>query len=123
MRQIGGIFSKLLWLWMAVHMLWVGSEFPQILEEKPVAGYTLSEKKIPSSFLKRMKTLPGIPDKKMTQEETADYPDYVPLGLKERTKLPPVSGIPSDKVIPFEEINRPQFRPDRHYPPPKASFS
>lgn len=123
MRQISGVFSKLFWLLMAFHILWVGSEFPEILEEKPVSGHVLSEKKLPaSSFLKRIKTLPGIPQK-MTQEETLDHPDYVPLGLKNRTALPGFVPGPSDKVIPFKEINRPQFHPDRHYPPPKACFS
>lgn len=120
MKQISGVFSRLLWLLMAFHILWVGSEFPEALEEKPVTGYTLSEKKLPaSSFLKRIKTVPGIPDK-MTQEETSDHPDYAPLGLKNRTTLPGSVPAPSDKVIAFEEINRPQFLPDRHYPPPKA---
>lgn len=108
---------------MAFHMLWVGSEFPRALEEKPVAGYTLSEKKLPSSsFLKRIKTLPGIPEN-MAQEETLEHPDYVPLGLKARAALPGSVRVPSDKVIPFKEINRPQFRPDRHYPPPKPRRS
>lgn len=123
MKQSGGIFSNLLWLLMAFHMLWVGSEFPQVLEEKPVAGYTLSEKKIPaSSFLKKMKSLPGTPEK-MTQEESMEHPDYVPFGLKPRPSVPWSVRVPSDKVIPFKEINRPQFRPDRHYPPPKPGFS
>lgn len=123
MRQISGFFSRLFWLLMAFHILLVGSEFPEALEEKPVSGYTFSEKKLPaSSFLKKIKTLPGIPEK-MTQEEASEHPDYVPLGLKNRTTLPGSVPGPSDKVIPFEEINRPQFRPDRHYPPPQACFS
>lgn len=123
MKRVSGFFSKLFWLLMALHILWVGSEFPQVLEEKPVAGYTLSETKLPvSSSLKRIITLPGIPEK-MTQEETLEHPDYVPLGLKNGTRLPDSPRVPSDNVIPFKEINRPQFRPEGHYPPPKADRS
>lgn len=123
MKQIGSIFPRLLWLLMAFHMLWVGSEFPQVLEEEPVTGYTLSETKpLPSSSLKRINTLPGIPEK-MTQEETLEHPDYVPLGLKARTALPGSVRVPSDKVIPFKEINRPQFQPDRHNLPPEVFHS
>lgn len=123
MKQTSGVFSKFFWLLMAFHILWVGSEFPEAMEEKPVSGYTLSEKKASaSSFLKRVNNLPGIPDK-MMQEEILDHPDYVPLGLKERMPLPGCAAYPSDKVIPFKEINRPQFLPDRHYPPPKPGFS
>jgi len=123
MRQISGIFSKLFWLLMAFHILLVGSEFPEILEEKPVSGYILSEKKLPSSsFLKKIKALPGIPEK-MTQEETMEHPDYAPLGLKNRTELPESVQVPSDKGIPFKEISRPQFHPDRQDLPPEALHS
>lgn len=123
MKQVSGFFSRFFWLLMAFHILWVGSELPQVLEEKAVDGYTLSETKLPvSSSLKRIKTLPGIPEK-MTQEETFEYPDYVPLGLKSGTRLTGSPIVPSDNVIPFKEINRPQFRPEGHYPPPKAGRS
>lgn len=108
---------------MACHILLVGSEFPEAIEEKPVAGYTQSETKLPpSSFLKRIKSLPGIPEK-MTQEETLEYPDYVPLGMKNGTRMPGSVPVPSDKGIPFKEINRPQFHPDGHYLPPEVFHS
>lgn len=108
---------------MAFYMLWVGSEFPQVLEDEPVAGYTLSENKLPaSSFLKRINHLPGIPEN-MTQEESLDHPDYAPLGLKPGTAMPCSVRFPSDKVIPFKQADRPQFRPDGHYPPPEFRLS
>ncbi len=108
---------------MACHILMVESEFPEVLEGKPVAGYILSEtKQPPASFLKRIKSLPGIPEK-MTQEETLEYPDYVPLGLKNRTRLPGTAPVPSDKGIPFEEINRPQFHPEGYHLPPEIFHS
>lgn len=123
MIQIRGFFSKLFWLLMALHLLLLSSEFPEVLEEKPLAGYILSEKKLPaSSFLKRIKSLPGIPEK-MMQEETLEYPDYVPLGLKNRTELAWSADILSGKGIPFKEINLPEVHPDGHYPPPEVSFS
>lgn len=123
MRQTGRFISKLFWLLMALQVLWVGSEFSGFLEEEPVSGYTLSEIKIPaSSYLKKIRTLPGIPEK-MTQEETVEYPDYVPLGLNGRASLPRHARISSDRIIPFEESNLSPFCPDLHSPPPESRFS
>lgn len=117
-------FLKLFWLFMAVHILLVEGEFPEALEGDVVVGHTVSAKKLPShSFLKKLlsssKTATKSADRKI-QEDVLELPDYIPLGLKCKPELISIFFLPVDKVIFRKEINRPQFNPDRHYPPPRV---
>lgn len=120
MIQTRRIFSRLFWLLMSFHILWVGSDFPEGIEDMTVSGHHLSENKPSvSSFLKKIKTLSGNPDI-MMQEEVVEHPDFVALGLKNKTELTWVPGFICGDAIPFKERNPDQYHPDGHYPPPEA---
>lgn len=88
-----------------------------------MSGYTLSQKKTPtSSFLKKIITLPNIPDE-MMQEEVLEYPDFVVLTVKNRPELTWSAFIPSDQGIPFKESEPDQVDPDARAIPPEHLFS
>lgn len=107
---------------MAVHILCVGSEFPEALEEFPAESFTLSEKKsYTPSFVKKIKLLPGLLPEEMTQEEVVEYPDFLALAFKNRAAVQPFVVISFDLKIPFKEVKHFPFHPDGHLPPPKHS--
>jgi hypothetical protein len=123
MKQINRYlpFLKFFWLFMAVHILLVEGEFPEALEESPAVGHTVSSKKFPStSYLKMLLSSSSENDERKVQEDVLELPDYIPLGLKCKPELTSMFFVPVDKVIIRKEINRPQFNPDRHYPPPQS---
>lgn len=106
---------------MAVHILLVEGEFPEALEESSAVGHTVSTKKFPStSYLKILLSSSTENDDRKIQEDNLELPDYIPLGLKCKPELSSMFFVPLDKVIIKKEINRPQFNPDRHYPPPQV---
>lgn len=107
---------------MAVHILLVEGEFPEALEESPAVGYTtVSSKKFPSSsYLKNLLSSSTDSADRKVQEDMLELPDYIPLGLNCEPELAKLFFVAVDKVIIRKEINRPQFNPDRHYPPPQS---
>jgi hypothetical protein len=106
---------------MAVHILLVEGEFPEALEENVAVGHSISSKKYPStSYLKKLLTSSSEAGVGKLQEDIIELPDYIPLGLKCKTELSSIFYIPEDRVIIKKEVNRPQFNPDRSYPPPRA---
>ena len=106
---------------MAVHILLLEGEFPEALEGKPAVGHTVSSKKLhSSSYLKNLLSSSTENADRKVQEDMLELPDYIPLGLNCEPELAPLFFMPVDQVIIRKEINRPQFNPDRHYPPPQV---
>lgn len=116
-------YLKFLWMLMAVHILLLESEFPEVFEDDgtPVA-YTLSEKKsiTKTSFLGKI-----FVEKKKSiqtgqiQEDIFESPDYVPLGLKISNPKIPFVFIPAEMAISHIEVLKIQFDPESLSPPPR----